>query len=474
MGTRQVFACVVLLSITAPLAAGVYSAQLAHECDLLMQAAVKRPYGWGWDNTPAVAPAGRSTAPRHVTMEPLGTPAAGFLLLSAAKLLNDPKFEQAAMMTAKGVASAQAANGQIPAHAIFRSTEAGGRDDATPVPDRAATRAGLVLLLGVINNDHAKAEPLNRATQRAVLWLTKQASDDGGWPTAIENESPIAPHDTLRIIRLDSADYRDSTYAMLLASSILGDRPLTIATNKSVQKLLALRLEGKLDEPTDDPADVTKQAAHLWSTAYRMDGSIDKKLKDFPMSADVLASKYAMQTLLGAYLMTGEKQTGVALDAAAQALNEMRRGEHTWKRVYRLAPTTAPASAPTTEQTGDTFHPPPTNVLGPWITGTFGVEPTLDAVNQLKVLGHVRYEQMLAEQFTTQEHLAAAVCGLTDDPLTLQLPVTRAEVNEYLKAHDDQFTAALAGPVPDELAPRLKRLWILLIRAKLENMLEGP
>src|SRR5213082_2904708 len=52
-----------------------YESQLRVECDPLLQSAVKRDYGWGWD------PELRGTNPkrptsRPVSMEPVGTPAA--------------------------------------------------------------------------------------------------------------------------------------------------------------------------------------------------------------------------------------------------------------------------------------------------------------------------------------------------------------------------------------------------------------
>jgi len=342
---------------------------------------------------------------------------------------------------------------------------AGGRDEPGPVADRAATRAAIALLLAVIQNDQAKAEPLTRTNQRAVYWLMKQCADDGGWPTALQQD--VNSREVQRIIRLDNSDYRDSTFAMLLASSVMPDRVVNVASGRCVQKLLALRLEGRLDESAD-PA-VARVASRLWSSAYRMDGSLDPKLKQFPAAADVLASRYAMQTLLGAYLISGEKPVGMALDSTAQALVELRGQDQVWRRAYLASPTTSPS---TTQESPGFFDPPSTMDLGPSATGRFGLDAPLESIRQLKQLGRARYGQMLATQFTTSQHLAAVVCGLTDSPANLDLPVTKSEVPEYLKQHATEFDG-LNASVPDDLAGRVKRLWLLLVRAKLERMLES-
>src|SRR5262245_43981101 len=100
--------CLALL-IAAPLFAaepqGPFARQLSQECHALMQAAIRRPYGWAWDNVPPAPAARNSTVPRHVTLEPMGTPAAGLLLLWSGQLLGEAKYEQAAIDTARGLAA---------------------------------------------------------------------------------------------------------------------------------------------------------------------------------------------------------------------------------------------------------------------------------------------------------------------------------------------------------------------------------
>jgi hypothetical protein len=192
-------------------------------------------------------------------------------------------------------------------------------------------------------------------------------------------------------------------------------------------------------------------------------------LEALPAGVDVAASRYALQTLLADYLITGERQDGLALDVGRQALIALRQPDGTWKPFYRRDPTTEPSTEPTTQSTGSIFHPAPP----PAMTLTHDVERTLNAIDQLKLIGRERYLKMLdAQSFTLKQQLAATVCGFIDDPLTLDLPLSRGEIEPYLQKHESEF-AILQGPIPEDLSMRLKRLWALLLRAKLEQKLNG-
>jgi len=494
-------------------AQGRYARQLAAECDALLADAVRRPYGWAWD-TAALPSAGRAaTAPRPVSMQPLATPAAGLVLLYAGQLLDEQRYRQAAFEAARGLAAAQTERGQIPRRAVFGSS-ASGQDEPALIPDRAATRAGLALILMVIDSTEPKPEALTRPAIRAARWLESQQARDGGWH--VTDPPDATPAHAKRLIRLDDPDYRDSTYALLLSAEITADRMTSHAAQQALQKLLSLRLgrrhvaaeqpaaeelelieqlktstaptttsqpaadaamvdplarylnaprraAGDTEQPTVPESDAIK--ANLWSTAYRPNGMIDQNLEQFPAGADVLASRYAMQTLLGAYLVTGQKQYGLALDAAARSLEQLRPpGESLWRRAYLLDPTSRPA---TTESAG-VFSPDPLP-QGPWVTGTFGLESILRAVQELKVLGRVRYSSRLAEHLNVRQQLAAAACGLLDDPLVLDLPLTRDEIPAYLARHEAEMRM-LSTPAPQDLPGRVRRLWLLLIRTRLERM----
>jgi len=252
-----------------------------------------------------------------------------------------------------------------------------------------------------------------------------------------------------------------------------------------VQKIAGMRLgaapppapttqEDKADLPTTQPSepsvvlslfddpDADRRTNNLWSTVYRLNGMIDLRITDFPASADIIASKYAMQTLLGGYLMSGDRQIGLALDSAAGAVTQLRDAEGKWKRKYVRVPSTQP----TTQESEGVFGPRPATT-----NSDFDMPATLSAVQQLKSIGRDRYLTLLTGQLDMKQHLAATVCGLTDRPMTLQLPVTKGEAETYLREHARDF-AALDSPAPDKLSERVARMWVLLIRSKLEQMLQ--
>ncbi|HRK30224.1 MAG TPA: hypothetical protein PLD59_04020, partial [Tepidisphaeraceae bacterium] len=59
--------------------------------------------------------------------------------------------------------------------------------------------------------------------------------------------------------------------------------------------------------------------------------------------------------------------------------------------------------------------------------------------------------------------------GLTDDPLSLSWPVARSEVAGYIERRASEWKT-LDSPPPVQLQQRTARLWLLLQRAKLEQM----
>src|SRR5258705_11116342 len=60
-----------------------YAILLQRECDDLIAAAIKRPYGWGWTDTDATEETKKSPGAGRVavSLEPANTPAAGLILL---------------------------------------------------------------------------------------------------------------------------------------------------------------------------------------------------------------------------------------------------------------------------------------------------------------------------------------------------------------------------------------------------------
>jgi hypothetical protein len=93
----------------------------------------------------------------------------------------------------------------------------------------------------------------------------------------------------------------------------------------------------------------------------------------------------------------------------------------------------------------------------------------IDTVRQLKVLGRDKYTRMIERHFTVNQQLALAICGLEDSPLMMDLPVTTDESLDYIRRHQAEWKSLDDAP-PAELPARVHRLWLLLIRAKLEQM----
>jgi hypothetical protein len=262
---------------------------------------------------------------------------------------------------------------------------------------------------------------------------------------------------------------------MLMAGDTLGDPDLVKSANKAVAKLIDLRLGAAAAAPTTSPLTidapepqlrpqrVSTNIANLWTAAYRLNGTIDPTLTEFPTGADMVASRLALQTLLGAYLITGQQQTGLALDVSARTALQLRDPGGQWRRLYLAVPSTQPDEP-------DSFFGPPTSQPHR-LTGVFNLPPTLESASQLKVVGQVRYLNMLSGQTGLHQQIASTVCGVNDTPFTLDIPLSRTEVEPFLKSHADRF-AELNWGTPRDLSARARRLWVLLLRARLEMMLQ--
>jgi hypothetical protein len=431
---------------------GRYARQLADECDALIEVAVKRPYGWAW---PATLESARANARQvQVSMESGATPAAGLVLLEASDVLKDARYAAAAVNAARAVAASQQATGKILAGPTFGNS-AGGRDAASAVPDRAATRAGLALLIAARGVDSSKDAQLAGAARRAIAWLLKQQAHDGGWPTAYPPDAD--PLDAERLIRLDGSHYRDSTLALFLAADALDDKPAGKAAARAVGKLLAL----KVNAP--------KRLAGTWTSVYQMNGQFDEKhLAEFPPGADILATRYATQTLLSAFVLTRDAEAHAAIDTVATSLAGLRdeRADGSWKRLYPF------------EARGSNFPATTQSVFGPTTTttapsidieaaGTFGLDQLLDSIRQLQQLGGDEYETRLRSQIPPREQLALTVAGLWDQPMSCDWPATREQAQAYLERHQD-LLKRLEGAPPADLKARTARLQALVLRARLE------
>lgn len=474
MQTRRRQVALLLMLFPTVLAAaprGPYATQLARECDALLSDAVRRPYGLGWDSVPLQSSVGR-TAPRHVMLEPPGTPATALILLWSGQLLNDDRYRQAAVDCARGIAAAQSPQGKIPEHVIFGPTSSSARDPQAMVPDRSGTCASIALFLAILDDPPEKPEVLQRSVQRATQWLTKQATDEGGWPQAIPVPPDARPNG--RFLRMDIPDSRDATLALLLAADVMHDPDVVKAANRSVTRMITLRGSSITTQPSatpDDPnapvvrisARVNPRTANLWSIAYRLNGTVDPDQPDFPAGADMVACRYSMQTLIGAYLFTGQQSIGKTLDSTAVSIRNLRRADGSWRRLYGPEET-----APTDDDLRPTVFGPPTSqpFLG---SGAFGLPGTLSQIDQLKSIGQQRYLNLLAGPQGLRQRVMSMLCGLSDDPFATDQPVEPSEVKAYLDRHQADWRA-LGQPMPDDLSARARRLWLLLLRARLEAM----
>jgi hypothetical protein len=233
---------------------------------------------------------------------------------------------------------------------------------------------------------------------------------------------------------------------------------------RPLEALLKLRLVNDMHGPG------------LWSTACTVDGTGFPT--GFPNGPDLLASRYAMQALLGGFLFTGDADLGAALDQVATTLGQVKRPDGLYDRfldptaaadVARSLGERAPGTQPFFGSSATQPSPRRSVLASPMTSGAFGIGQVLDAATQLKSIGRDRYIAALAAGFSLHEQTEACLCGLSDDPLTLDFPLTVAEIPAYLSAHADLWKLA-DGPVPDDLAGRVRRLWVLLLRAKVERV----
>ena len=452
-----------VLLVTAPqqlIATTRYADQLSRECDDLIAVSLKRPYGWAWAKERGQVKS--KPAVQTADFDPPGTAGAAFVLYWSGDFLDRPAYREAAYNAARGIAAAQQSTGQIPANPVFSPAVVGGHDPSQLVANRAASRAALALYLSLLDDTGGKDENLRRYAAAPLNWLLKQQGAGGAWPQS--HPPTTAPKDAVRIIRLDTPDYRDSVFAMLLASEVLGDVRTRFSVERSIQLLLRMRIGGAL-----------RPGNFLWATAYTLDGYASPRLPDYPPGVDVLASRNAMQILSAAYLMLddpapydGEKNawSKPLLDAAI-GIGKLPKYEGKWLRRYDFDVRATPAP-PSTQPTG--FETTPPFIPPSQRTDVWGLSTLTEDAQNLVDSGRERFGTALAVNFTIHQRLAAALCGLDDDPFSVELPVRDEDVAGYLKDHVAKFSS-LDEPPMSSLSERVRRIYLLLIRAKLERRL---
>lgn len=425
---------------------GRYAQQLAHECDDLIASAIKRPYGWGWAEVAERTDTAK-VPPRNipVSMQAMETPSAGLVLLYASELLKEPRYFDAALNVGRGVSAAQQSVGKFPAKALFGPTSATSKEPLGPLPDRASTRASLALLLSLVDEAHPR-ETIDRSASRGAVWLMRQQAESGAWLTIYPPNAK--PGDGTRVARLDTPEARDCMLTVMLAHEVLGDPFQRTSVEKSAAFLLKTRITG-----------ATNFGAGLWQSAYTATGIAVDHIAEFPASVDTLTSRYTMQTLLSTWVIMGDGQRLTAAESAWKSLNELIRGDdNLWHRRFSFKGASLDPPPKPPAFIGETTAPPADDPLLPPLVHTLAVA---------RDLGREKFRARLSTAFTPKQCLAQVISGLSEEPMSADFPTVMEEAHDYLKAHEQDFKQ-IEGEPPAGLSAKVRRLWWLYLRAKIE------
>lgn len=399
--------------------------ELLKACDELRHAAITSAYGWGWladtDNASDTAASGaRPTTPakkprtrdRNATPDiDIGaTASAGLVLQLVGQALNSEPERHAAREAARGLASVQLQTGQMPATARLLPRPGGFAESVGIVPDRGPTCAALAAMLLVIdaNKDKPDARIVAGAT-RAATWLARQPTSAGGWQSAYPPDAGLKAH---RLIRLDDRGYRDSTFALLLASQVLARREYELTADRCVDELLRLRI--RADGATGQS---------LWPAAAKLGGEAIDDIPELPPGADLLATRFAMETLLAARLVTDHGALDKELFASLTSVAALPKPGGRWRRRYDLYPRSAAAvEVPSTQQSdtsADGGTPKQTTAKtrpSPDVLQGDEFEQSLRAVRVTQTEGPRRWTEPKPGEPRLVDRLASTACRLTDRP----------------------------------------------------------
>jgi hypothetical protein len=446
-----------------------FSDQLRAECRDLAARAIRRPYGWAWQDQLENEPGSK---PTPVQMGPRATPAASLLLLFSGRLLNDPKLIEASRQSARGIAASIAPNGKLFTQPIFGATS-GAHEAPAPLPDRAPNCAALALLCAQITDlqsqkEHASssdkelAKYFSVAALRLTYWLIKQQSPNNNWPDLMPADAGTAAAEgqlgpPARAIRLDLSTYRDSTLALILAAKTLDQPDLPDKARRSLDALLRLRIPmGAIDGGLFPPV-----------LSLSGDGSV---APGFPIGPSAPACRHAMQMLLAADALLGDARYTQALADAATATADRRRNDGSWSRDMARGetPPPAPASQPAVNE------PAPATILlfddsGP---RAFGLPEVLAAAAQIQRVGRDRFVSQLATSQSSpvdaRQQIEMTLAGLSDEPLSMSWPSDPEQRGIWL-AKRSQIFDQIADPPPPRLSSYTQRLWLIFLRATLDQ-----
>lgn len=463
-------ACVALaayVAFAAPACAADARADLAARCDAAVAAAVRSPYGWGWTTDandapdppaagdgkdgpagppkpprPAPKPAAKQvpavSAPRRqAVIDGRETAVVGLELFHAGRLLREPKYTSAALEAARGVSAIQARTGQVRARGTMGVFGAAG-DPASDVPDRAATVAAMGLWLTLV--DDAKGakdsdgqpvladERLTRPAAAAARWLVRQQTKAGAFPAVYPPDAPAGKG--ARLVRLDTPDYRDGAFALLLAGTVLDNRDLLTSFDHAVDQVVGMRVAVGGPVP----------GRPLWRAAYDLQGQPLWHAADFPDAVDVVASRRMIQVLLAATLAGGGLKSEGAAREAGLALEQLRlldpvnAGDERARqgqggKLHRfydtrglpaevVRPATRPAAPPAPGHFPDLID---TNGNAVGAFALDGPDGVLQTARRLGDLAWKEVAKELDDEWPINRRLAETISGLSDDALTVRL-----------------------------------------------------
>lgn len=446
---------------TVPTAPVNYRQQLRTELDSLLRTSIQRPYGTAFTQTPE--PGTKSPV---VTFEATGTPAAGLICELAGTLLAEPRYHEAAVQVSKAVAFAVDNTGRVPATAQFMPTNIAQREAYGAVPRRGPTTASLAFLL-ILDRDMSDPTavtprtPEPRVASTAVRnanWLLNKAQYASGvFPAPLEVPGERNPR---KIVRLDTAENRDSILSLLLILTTSEGRDTTLPvarTKVAAERALAALLRARFTE-------AAKPSRHLWPPATELDGGALGNAPTLPPAGSFPATNYAIQTLLTYHLLGGNDNAFDIAKLAGEAVEARKTSEGLW---------------PQYDDPNNRFPPPPPppGVSAPldstpaWPRGEWGLPATLRTLADMRVLGRDTFNKLTGKTLPNEVFLAALIAGLTDQLPSADLPLSASQIQPYIDAHPE-VQVLLRGPEPVDLTQRTQRLWTLYLLATLETRFE--
>ncbi|MGA2496567.1 MAG: hypothetical protein ABSH20_02430 [Tepidisphaeraceae bacterium] len=443
-GPWQVFAAIIAYFLLAASARADSREQLTTESRLLLKLAIVRPFGAAFVD-PSADVAGLPRGSHLVSFQARSTPAAGWILTRAARLTREKDLDDAARKIARGIVAVQEPSGRIPAQAVYSDTLSQRRPPGTYF-DRAPTTACLGFLLDYLP-DHAGDELTRRCAIRAAQWLLHEQTATGAWVTQIDHPEKKG----LRLIRLDTPEFRDITFALTLAADVLKEPGLRHGASKAAELLARLRI------------DPLRTAGGLWRAAYYLDGS-PCDLFDDRAGVDVLASRYAMQALIGQAIACNDTPADEAFRRAAATLSGLKYDDDLWRRVYLLNNNEViempRGVAPQRETVFNTQRPDPDSIDQQ--IGTFGLPQVLRLADPAQ----------RPRATSIEDDLTLSLVGLIDRPFTFPRPASAAEAAAAFEK-GRRLWPMLAEPMPEALPDRLSRLSVLIYKLQIEVLIGG-